>query len=253
MAIDLSLIEQLEEFDTALITEGMAVAGCEEKARLYCGRDVRRLTTAPRPMVGAAITLSIDSTAPAGTGTVEMLWECCEQIRKSRIPHVIVIKSHGERPSHGCVLGDGMAKALRAAGAVGVVTDGGVRDLATTERVGMTVFAAGTVAAHGDLVVAKPSGPVAISGVQIGDGDLIHGDADGVVMIPLRYQRDLIEACLLSREFETRVHTFWRRSDKSADEKKQFVSTLLRLRHQKWDRYLAHKADWAAVAMRDVV
>src|SRR5689334_16744023 len=40
VAIDLSLIEQLEEFETALVTEGMTLAGCDELLSLYCGREI---------------------------------------------------------------------------------------------------------------------------------------------------------------------------------------------------------------------
>jgi regulator of RNase E activity RraA len=161
-----------------------------------------------------------------------------------------VIKVCGERPSHECAIGDGMAKALRAAGAVGVVTDGGIRDVSMVERTGIAAFAAGTVASHGDLVFTKPREPVTVAGLRIGDGDLIHGDGDGVIMIPSGFEGDLVEACLLAREFESRVHTFWRRSDKSADEKRKFVGALVRLRRQKWEHYLAQRADWATATVR---
>ena len=57
-------------------------------------------------------------------------------------------------------------------------------------------------------------------------GDLLHADADGVLVIPADYQGAVVEAAILSRDFETRAHTYGRRSDKSVDEKRRFVGAL---------------------------
>ena len=58
------------------------------------------------------------------------------------------------------------------------------------------------------------------------NGDLIIGDSDGVIKLPREYHAGIVEACLLTRDFESRVHTFWRRSDKSPAEKKELAIRL---------------------------
>ena len=78
--------------------------------------------------------------------------------------------------------------------------------------------------------VTKPDDGIDIGGIHVNDGDLIHADHNGVLLIASDYLDAIVEACILSRDFETRAHTFVRRSDKSAEEKLQFTSQL-RLGH----------------------
>jgi 4-hydroxy-4-methyl-2-oxoglutarate aldolase len=82
-------------------------------------------------------------------------------------------------------LGDNMARIAQLRGAVGVVTDGMVRDAAEIIALGIPVFCRGVTPNS-----AFPSGPgevglpVAIGEVTIDSGDLIAGDRDGVVVVP---------------------------------------------------------------------
>ena len=71
-------------------------------------------------------------------------------------------------------------------GAIGLVTDGGVRDVDTVREMGFHYFAPGMVPAHGNFGFMEAQVPVRISGVLVNPGDLIHADANGVVTIPKR-------------------------------------------------------------------
>jgi hypothetical protein len=71
-------------------------------------------------------------------------------------------------------------------------------------------------------------------------------------LIPKSVHPHLVEACILSREFETRVHAFWRRSDVSFDEKRQFVNKMLQLRNERWQAYLNSGLGWADFAQSQV-
>jgi len=69
----------------------------------------------------------------------------------------------------------------------GLVIDGGVRDTVELRRVGFPVFSA-AVCIKGTLKdVVGPGAigrPVTLGGVRVAPGDLIVGDADGVVSLP---------------------------------------------------------------------
>ncbi|MGI9488709.1 MAG: RraA family protein [Geminicoccaceae bacterium] len=96
---------------------------------------------------------------------------------------VLVIATQGFTGT--AVLGDNMARIAKQRGAVAVVTDGAVRDADEIRAIGLPVFASAITPNS-----AFPSGPgevglpLALGDVSIDQGDLILGDADGVVVVP---------------------------------------------------------------------
>lgn len=90
--------------------------------------------------------------------------------------------------------GELVSIAANAAGAVGMVTDGLVRDAEQVERLGFPVFARGTtpVDIHGRAEVVGHGRPIVIDGVTIEPGDLIVADRDGVVVVPTAVRDEVI-------------------------------------------------------------
>ena len=226
MALNLSLIEQLREFESALVAEAMGAMGSADPEKYYTGMDIKLLTQTTAPVVGVTLTLTADTSTPGNKAEVAGLYESYGLIRNSALPVVVMVKSTGSRPGHECILGDGMAKMLKSYGSSGLVTDGGARDIKAVNSVGYAVFGSGTVANHVPIKIEVSREPVTLSGVQFATGDLVHADSDGVLKIPEKYHQGIVEACILSRGVETRVHTYWRRSDKSPEEKKDFVTKI---------------------------
>lgn len=223
---DLALIEQLQEFETPLVAESLAALGCAEPERYYMSSEIRLLTVPMQPMVGVAMTLEIDTSSPQTKPDASGLFEAYKVMARMPVPSVMVIKTVGSRPHHECVLGDGMAKTALTVGCCGMVTDGGARDLDGISALGFTVFGQGPVVDHATMVYRKADEPVQIGGIEIGDGDLIHADKNGVRLVPAAYHHAIVEACFLSRDFETRAHAFLRRTDKSIEEKRRHVEEL---------------------------
>lgn len=83
------------------------------------------------------------------------------------------------------VTGDLLLGMARNRGLAGFVTDGMVRDVAGIEAVGLPCFAAGVTpnspARNGPGTVGMP---VVVGGVTVEAGDIVIGDADGVVVVP---------------------------------------------------------------------
>ena len=113
---------------------------------------------------------------------------------------VVVIEARGEAGSG--TLGDILAIRAHARGAAGIVTDGGVRDAAAVAAVGIPVYSSG---AH-PAVLGRKHVPwdadvtIACGGTTVQPGDIIVGDADGVVVIPPRIAAEIVDAALAQED-----------------------------------------------------
>ncbi|MEM2876324.1 MAG: hypothetical protein QXL67_05185 [Candidatus Bathyarchaeia archaeon] len=97
------------------------------------------------------------------------------------------------------VFGEGICQGFMSRGAVGVVTDGGMRDVPFIRRMKFPLFMAGhstptTAAYHiheGKVVGILPTGeinvPVVCDGVLVRAGDIVIGDEDGVIVVPIEF------------------------------------------------------------------
>jgi regulator of RNase E activity RraA len=136
-------------------------------------------------MLGYAVTATVDSMTPSRKQSREPMMRMWEALAASPKPAVLVFKDISPRNSHSCHCGDVMATLASKLGAVGLVTDGGVRDLAGVKALGFQYFAPGMTPAHGRFQVVDVNVPVVVDEVEVLPGDLIHGDENGVVNIPL--------------------------------------------------------------------
>ncbi|MFE4470462.1 fumarylacetoacetate hydrolase family protein [Leifsonia sp. NPDC056824] len=97
---------------------------------------------------------------------------------------VLVIEARGERGSG--TVGDVLALRAQVNGAAGIVTDGGVRDLAEVAALDIPTYHAGPHPA----VLGRKHVPwdadvaIACGGATVLPGDVIVGDADGLLVIP---------------------------------------------------------------------
>ena len=98
-----------------------------------------------------------------------------------------------------CCFGDLLASAMRARGCVAAVVDGGVRDASFLESCGMPVVARYQTPAQGigRWRVTSAQTQVKVRGALeewlfVSPGDLIVGDADGVIVVPQELQQEVI-------------------------------------------------------------
>jgi 4-hydroxy-4-methyl-2-oxoglutarate aldolase len=83
-------------------------------------------------------------------------------------------------------------------GAVGVVTDGLVRDVRQIRELGFPTFhgGIGPLDSRGRGKMILRDTPIECAGVKVETNDLIFGDVDGVVVIPQKIAAQVIEAAL---------------------------------------------------------
>lgn len=161
----------------------------------YADRDLRCAFPQLGTMVGYAVTCTADSTTEGrsdGAGLIG-LWAALEAAPK---PAVLVIKDVGPDPRKGCHMGEIMATIAKALGAVGCVSDGGLRDVREVEALGgFQYFCPGFVVSHGQPVILDVDVPVTVHGLSIEPGTLLHGDVNGLLAVPEAIAGEVAAAC----------------------------------------------------------
>lgn len=92
----------------------------------------------------------------------------------------------------------------------GLVVDGAVRDVAEIRELGFATFSAGAVPAgphkgHGGII----DGIISCAGCPVKSGDIVLGDDDGVAVVPLERQEELLAKSQqkIAQENETNANT----------------------------------------------
>jgi 4-hydroxy-4-methyl-2-oxoglutarate aldolase len=88
-----------------------------------------------------------------------------------------------------------LSTATRARGAAGCVTDGFVRDVLGIKELDLPVFHAGIAPldSKGRGQIQAVDVPVIVDGVRVSPGDLVFGDADGVVVVPRAVEAEVLK------------------------------------------------------------
>jgi regulator of RNase E activity RraA len=111
-------------------------------------------------------------------------------------PGQIVVLDNGGRTD--CtVWGDILTATADARGIGGTVIDGVCRDVQRALDVGYPIYSRGRFMRTGkDRVEVSDVGrPVSIGGVNVAAGDLLLGDADGVVAVPQAAEEQVLDIC----------------------------------------------------------
>lgn len=116
---------------------------------------------------------------------------------------VLVIDGKGDQTC--ALMGAIMINACKVMGLAGVVVDAAVRDSEELRDLGFPVFSVGTNPnGPTKLVPGRINWPVTAGGITVHPGDLVMGDADGVVVVERDKAGSLLEAAARKVDDETK-------------------------------------------------
>ena len=105
---------------------------------------------------------------------------------------VLVIDGKGDRTC--ALMGEIMINQCKEIGIAGVIMDAAARDTVELRKLGLPVFSVGSNPnGPTKLVPGRVNHPISCGGISIQPGDLIVGDADGIVVIEREKAESLLE------------------------------------------------------------
>ena len=211
-------IQELKAIDTPTVCNAIEKFKVRGRVQGFMGMDIRCLLPELGTMVGYAVTVTVDSTTEGAPLDTQAWFNWMKAMEASPKPVVVVFKDIGPFPRKSAHLGEVMATIAARLGVVGVVTDGGLRDIVEVKQVGLQCFAKGLVASHGNPRLIEIGVPVTVDGVRIEPGDLLHGDANGVTAIPREIAGQVAQAAAEIRAEEAGLMAYIRSPEFKVEE-----------------------------------
>jgi 4-hydroxy-4-methyl-2-oxoglutarate aldolase len=184
MEISPATLKKLTKFDTPTICNVIDLFDVRPRNRGYMDARVKCNFPDFPPIVGYACTAAFRSDAPpAGGDAYGSLQKQLEQFRALPGPAIVVFQDLDDPPA-AAVFGEVMCSTYQAYGSVGLVTNGAGRDLEQVRALKYSVFTGSTICSHGYCHMLHLGLPVRVGGLMVNQGELLHGDANGVTNIP---------------------------------------------------------------------
>lgn len=173
----------LRSVDSPTIANALERLQLRDRSDGYLGGDIGCAFPELGVMVGTAVTVTVSDAVGRQT-RMDGYWELWDLLDRTPGPTVIVMKDASGTPTRVAYAGEIMGALALRLGAVGIVTDAGLRDLDEVRARGLHYFMKYAVVSHANFELSLVADPVVISGQLVRTGDILHGDANGVVIVP---------------------------------------------------------------------
>lgn len=180
----MSDIGYLKTVDSPTLSNAIELLKVRPRERGFTPLDIRCLFPEFGVMCGYAVTAQVESATQMEPFRLENFVELYRLVEQAPKPAVIVLQEIGAFGEFAAHAGEVMSTFFTRLGAIGLLSDCGVRDLAEVRRMGFHYFARGSVASHANYRIARVGVPVQIRGMVVNPGDVIHGDENGVITVP---------------------------------------------------------------------
>jgi len=215
-------LDALRRIDSPTVANAIERFDIRPRVDGFAGWELRCAFPEIGTTIGYALTCTADSTTNSRVDERGLLrlWDALEKAPK---PAVLVIKDIGPERSRSCHMGEVMATTAKALGGVGCVSDGGLRDVMEVRALGgFQYFCPGFVVSHGKPVILDVNIEVTLAGLAVRPGDLLHGDVNGILVVPETVASRVADEAALVREAEREILEFVRKPGLTVEKLRSF-------------------------------
>lgn len=199
-------LEALQRLETCAVEDAIETFDLRARNTGFASSEVRCLFDEFPPIVGYAATARMRSgERPMSGRSYSDRTDWWNSVLSVPEPRVVVMEDLDDPPGVGAFLGDVHAAMLKAFGCIGFITNGAVREIFEIRKLGLQVFARNRALSHAYARIIDFGSPVMVGGMEVRPGDLLHGDAHGVVSVPRQIAPEIPRAAAQLAQRDRRV------------------------------------------------
>jgi regulator of RNase E activity RraA len=177
-------LDALRRFDAPTVANAIETFNIQPRNTGFMSSDIRCMYPDLGVMVGYACTAIIAADHQPPSQGLPSRPDWWRTVAATPAPRVVVLQDSDAQPV-GSFWGEVQGNIHKALGCIGVVTNGGVRDLDEVHALGFHFFASAVLVSHAYVHIVAIDVPVNVGGMVVHPGDLIHADKHGAQVIPI--------------------------------------------------------------------
>jgi regulator of RNase E activity RraA len=178
------IFEFLKTVDTPTLANAIEVLDVRARTEGFAPLQLQCLFPEFGRMAGYAVTAHVETVTAMEPFSASGYFELFAAVAAAPKPAVVVMQEIGGYRDYAAHCGEVLATIFTRLGAIGLISDCGVRDVPEVRAVGMHYFARGKVASHARFRIVRANVPVQILGLPVRPGEIVHGDENGLVTVP---------------------------------------------------------------------
>lgn len=216
-------IKEIGNMQTCAVSNAIESLNVRSRTEGFMTPEIKSMFPNMGAIAGFAVTAVIKASTPPSENMNFSRVTWIDEILSIPAPRIIVMKDLDYPEVIGSFWGEVQSAIHTSLDCVGVVTDGGVRDLDEMQGYGFNAFASTELVSRANVHLVEANVPVTIGRVTVNPGEILLGDKHGVISIPSEIVAELPAAIAKVEAGEKEIIDVCKDQDFSPDRLKDIL------------------------------
>lgn len=220
-------LDALRQIDTCMVANAVETFNLRLHNTGFTNGSIRCMFPDLPPIVGYAATARLRSgEPPIKGGTFHDRSDLWNSILEIPAPRILVLEDLDTPPGRGAFVGGEHAAILKALGCVAYLTNGALRELPSVRTEEFQLFGGNLAVSRAYAHIFDIGASVAVGGMEVNPGELLHGDVHGVLTIPAQIAIQIPEVAHELKRREQQIVELCHSSSFSVPKLSEVMKTL---------------------------